>query len=360
MHFSRAVIAALLSICAFAQRVERDHDEDTTFSEGETTYHIITVGKYDHEFYPAITTANVHDVVMFRFYPDNHSVIESLYRWPCVYRDAVDGQGGFHTEGFPLHDFKDEDHLPTWNFTVEHLDPIFFYCGAPSSCVSKGMVGAINPSSDQNITAQKKLAIDAGIVNMPDETLTPNAAASVSAAAESDIPVEQDDETKRMPSPGAVAGIVIGGIVALAIIILSIFYPRRRRQKKALQTGPSESATQAHTTAAHAPEMQIDGITYVPATDPRAFYNPQPPSYYHLSAEMRPKSPGESTFSGPHGAPTTLYSPSIGSIRNRYSDIGPDTMMQPQPQPVTQLPLLQELDAQPQKDGSRMERKYLS
>lgn len=238
------------------------------------------------------------------------------------------------------------------------------------------MLGAINPTEEQSVTAQQELATKARIIVLPDETLTPNTVASMSAVAESVIPTKQNDETKHKPSAGAVAGIVIGGIVALAIIVLSIFYPRRRRQKKALHTSPSEPATQPQTTAAPAPEMQIDGITYVPATDPRTFHNPQPPSYYHLSAEMRPKSPGESTFSAPHGAPTTLYSPSIGSIRNRYvelqpdlmfktsftdrlrySDIGPDTMIQPQPQPVMQLPLLQELDAQPQKDSSHMERK---
>lgn len=33
--------------------------------------------------------------IMFKFYRDNHSVIESLYRWPCVPKEAINGEPGF-------------------------------------------------------------------------------------------------------------------------------------------------------------------------------------------------------------------------------------------------------------------------
>ncbi|KAK4506100.1 hypothetical protein PRZ48_004065 [Zasmidium cellare] len=249
---------------------------------------------------------------MFKFWPGNHSVIESLYRWPCIPRFAVDGKPGY---------------VSILNYTVLNLDPFFYHCGAPGSCVSQGMLGAINPREDQNVTAQKELATKAGIVLTTSETLSPDKASSMSAVAATVMPEEHEvehddgheDEHKRKLSAGAIAGIVIGGVIGLALMGVSIFaLGRQRAQKKTPKNNPNEPARQAHTTVAPAPEMQIDGITYVPATDHKAMYGPQPPpSYHHLSPDVRPNSP-ESTFSSPHGAPTTLYSPSIGSIRNRY------------------------------------------
>lgn len=38
---------------------------------------------------------------MFQFFPGNHSVIESLYGWPCVPKSAVDGEPMFFSQFFP-------------------------------------------------------------------------------------------------------------------------------------------------------------------------------------------------------------------------------------------------------------------
>ena len=108
-----------------------------TSIEGEITIHTINVGS--DAFYPNSIVANPADKVMFIFHDGNHSVIQSLYGWPCQPQAAVTGQEGFHSGFFPITD--PDAAPPTWNLTVtNNTDPIFFYCGAPGSCYGKGML----------------------------------------------------------------------------------------------------------------------------------------------------------------------------------------------------------------------------
>lgn len=183
------------------------------------------------------------------------------------------------------------------------------------------MLGAINPSEDQNVTAQMELAKAAGVVVWPNQTLTPDAAASISLAAETIIPEEDqsDDEDDNGPalSPGAIAGIAIGGVAGLALIGFLIFYlGRKRGQVKALQAAQNQNQPPRSSAPPAPPEMHVDGITYVPASDPRAMHNSLPPSYHGFSPDLRSKSP-ETTVSGPPGQPMSMYSPSMASMQNR-------------------------------------------
>lgn len=60
----------------------------TTTSSSSTgiSTHTIQVGPKSnpHQFVPANITANVGDVVVFEFYPTNHSVVKADYLAPCV------------------------------------------------------------------------------------------------------------------------------------------------------------------------------------------------------------------------------------------------------------------------------------
>lgn len=110
---------------------------DRIFMEDEITVHLVTVGKVSHEFVPNLVVASPGDKIMFEFSSGNHSVIQSLYEWPCVASGAVDGRTGFASP--PQAEATDE--LPTyWNLTINNTDPVFYYCGAPGSCVTWGMV----------------------------------------------------------------------------------------------------------------------------------------------------------------------------------------------------------------------------
>ena len=63
--------------------------------EGETVNHIINVGS--DVFFPDSIVANPEDTVTFVFHSGNHSVIQSLYGWPCIPQAAVTGQEGFNS-----------------------------------------------------------------------------------------------------------------------------------------------------------------------------------------------------------------------------------------------------------------------
>jgi plastocyanin len=74
--------------------------------------HTIRVGfAGSHVFDPATTTADVGDVVIFEFFPTNHSVVRGEYTEseacgsspcnPCVPYELIHpGQAGFHSDNF--------------------------------------------------------------------------------------------------------------------------------------------------------------------------------------------------------------------------------------------------------------------
>lgn len=128
-----ALASWLAAQVTWAQVGETGPNNDTestqTLIEDEITIHRVTVGLLEHEFHPnsiianpgmysktwatinahgdRTTTASVTprdlqrrllililwpgDKVVFEFYPGNHSVIESLYKWPCIPKGAYTG-----------------------------------------------------------------------------------------------------------------------------------------------------------------------------------------------------------------------------------------------------------------------------
>jgi plastocyanin len=73
----------------------------TTFSveEGEITVHTIEVSNETHYFTPNSINALPGDIVTFKFWPGNHSVIRAEYAYPCIPYEDVDenGEGGFYS-----------------------------------------------------------------------------------------------------------------------------------------------------------------------------------------------------------------------------------------------------------------------
>ncbi|PIA92676.1 hypothetical protein CB0940_04910 [Cercospora beticola] len=284
---------------------------DRIFMEDEIGVHLVTVGKVSHEFVPNLVVASPGDKIMFQFSSGNHSVIQSLYEWPCVASGAVDGRTVFASP--PQAEATDE--IPTyWNLTIKNTDPVFYYCGAPGSCVTWGMLGVINPTRATNLTAQIEMAKEAQYVLYPDATLPASASASLSAVAAS-IPAESNpeptatssasptattsaaaspDDSRPALSTGAIVGIAIASVAIVAIIGALIFYfGRNRGQMKALRE--SMHRTQGDNAAhrqSHAPhEMTVDGVTYVPAHESRVMSMKPGGFLPPYGAESRSKSP---------------------------------------------------------------------
>ena len=99
---------------------------------------------------PNSVVAKVGDIVSFEFYPLNHSVIGSAYGYPCIpIEDTGSGGKPFFSGFFPTATVDDPVSIrianvhgtrltsvqrPTWNLTVNHTQPTFYYCGAEGSC----------------------------------------------------------------------------------------------------------------------------------------------------------------------------------------------------------------------------------
>jgi plastocyanin len=137
--------------------------------------HQVTVGQNGNKFDPSITFAHPGDIVVFTFFPSNHSVIRTDYTEaksnseysgnPCVPIEVLQpGTEGFFSGNKVVELIPSPGNVSagtvrrrasltvleqavTWNLTIVDRNPIWFYCDAPGSCHPNGMVGAINPVS---------------------------------------------------------------------------------------------------------------------------------------------------------------------------------------------------------------------
>ncbi|KAH9992965.1 hypothetical protein BJV74DRAFT_950882 [Russula compacta] len=130
---SRLSIALLSSALVAAQ------------SFGTVQVHQVIVGNdtggtiYD----PTSISAAIGDIVLFTFYPKNHTVTQSSFAEPCTPLP-----GGFDS-GFQPVAIGTNESFPTWSIAVNDTNPIWIHCQqdantAASHC-GQGMVFAINP-----------------------------------------------------------------------------------------------------------------------------------------------------------------------------------------------------------------------
>ncbi|KAF6763860.1 hypothetical protein DFP72DRAFT_840947 [Ephemerocybe angulata] len=112
----------------------------------------VSVGKSGLTFDPTSVKAAEGDVVVFSFYPKNHTVTQSSFDKPCeALSDTADAEAV--DSGFIAVESAD---TPTvWNWTVTSTDPAWFFCAqtAPANHCMGGMVFAVNPPADKTIAA---------------------------------------------------------------------------------------------------------------------------------------------------------------------------------------------------------------
>lgn len=136
-----------------------------TSSAGPAT-HTVQVGLLDHKMRPGTTEAAVGDIVEFDFYPLNHSIVRAEYGFPCIpYEMTGFGKTGFFSGFHPVD--KVLDIPPKYSIRINDTEPIFFYCSAPGSCITYGMVGGINLNSSMSIDKQRTLAMDSTYMLQP-------------------------------------------------------------------------------------------------------------------------------------------------------------------------------------------------
>ncbi|OJD33730.1 extracellular serine-rich protein [Diplodia corticola] len=194
--------------------------------------HTVSVGANGHNFTPNTTYADPGDIVVFDFYPTNHSVIRGEYSNntslcgpagcnPCVpwelYHADEDYQGFF--SGNKLID--NFTNRKTWNLTVNNTEPIWFYCDALDSCSPNGMVGVINPQNGSSFAHQHTEAMDSVYQLAPGQTWPAEGGGSSSSSSSS--------HHSSSLSGGAIAGIVVGAVAFVVMAAALFFFVGRSR-----------------------------------------------------------------------------------------------------------------------------------
>ncbi|KAK5122742.1 hypothetical protein LTR85_003657 [Meristemomyces frigidus] len=257
------VAAAVVADVVQGQERTYNSSMPSTAAEGEIAMHIVDVGKRDNQFEPNSISAYPGDVVSFRFHSGNHSVIQSVYGFACIPSEDITGHPGFYSGFMPA--TTNSSSPPTWNLTINDTSPVFYYCGAPGSCIDYGMVGVINPDSKSPLTTQIELAMQADYILEPGEPLpgamtstmsamaatattatltltattswTAGSSASTTANAGtlSSSELHRDNASSHL-SDRVIAGTAVGAAaVGLAAAVLFFLFGRNRRLKRELE-----------------------------------------------------------------------------------------------------------------------------
>ncbi|KAJ6179777.1 hypothetical protein N7519_010238 [Penicillium mononematosum] len=200
----------------------------TTSSSTGISTHTIQVGPKSnpHQFVPTDVTAKVGDIVVFEFYPTNHSVVKADYLAPCVpASEDVYYSGAFET--FNEHNGQLVGPPPTWTLRVNDTNPSFFYCTAIDSCIKNGMVGVINPNKTQTWETQYARALKYPYMLLPGQPMPAEGGGSGSGGDQSG----DDDSSggKHGLSTGAIAGIAVAAVVFVALLVALFFVLGRNR-----------------------------------------------------------------------------------------------------------------------------------
>ncbi|KIX97232.1 uncharacterized protein Z520_07347 [Fonsecaea multimorphosa CBS 102226] len=219
----------------------------TSTTQGPIT-HTVAVALGGFTFVPDVTLAETGDTILFQFYPTNHSVIRAEYGYPCIpYEDTGVDKVGFFSGFYPVDAILPDP--PQWSIVINDTNPIFYYCGAPGSCINHQMVGVINPNATTSLQHQKDLASESQFMLLPGQpwpdesedpfSATSSAAPSTSPTASSagSAPASatsgsSDKSSSSGLSSGAIAGIAIGGAaVALAAAVALYLCGRQSRAR---------------------------------------------------------------------------------------------------------------------------------
>ncbi|KAE8154700.1 hypothetical protein BDV25DRAFT_135620 [Aspergillus avenaceus] len=263
-----------------------------------TTTHTISVGhKSDpHQYVPNSVNASVGDTVLFEFYPTNHSVVKADYDAPCVPADK-----GLFNSGHKLADGQLTGDPPTWSLVVNDTQPVFFYCTAIDSCNVNGMVGVINPNATMTWKHQNEKAKKQPYQLEPGQAVPPEGGGGTSTTTATSSPGGSSGGGGHHLSAGAIAGIVIGSVAFVAVLLALFFVLGRNQVYKKWWMSSTDGRTER---TAHWALFSNHG-------ERKSEYgSPQPPG--DQATYLSSPDPTQNTFSSPqsqYGWDATVYQP---------------------------------------------------
>ncbi|KAK0643804.1 hypothetical protein B0T16DRAFT_416646 [Cercophora newfieldiana] len=108
----------------------------------------ISVGRFNLTFTPNTINVTQGDIIEFRFWARNHSVVQGTWDEACKPINT----GGFFSGFVPQSDTTKPNNN-TFRVTVNNTDPIIVYCSQNANTHCKnGMVAVINPRGANNFT----------------------------------------------------------------------------------------------------------------------------------------------------------------------------------------------------------------
>lgn len=189
--------------------------------------------------------------IEYQFYPTNHSVVRSEYGYPCIpYEDTGVDRIGFFSGFMPVDTIISNP--PSYTIRVNDTAPIFYYCSAPGSCITYGMVGVINPNGTESVAVQTQLAKNSTFMLQPGEawpseetnpfsstsssaapsaTPPPTSTSTVPAASATTSAAVSPSSSSSGLSGGGIAGVVIGA-AAVALLAAALLFMCGRHSRK--------------------------------------------------------------------------------------------------------------------------------
>lgn len=133
---------------------------------------------------------------------------------------------------------------------VNNTSPVFFYCSAPGSCITYGMVGAINPNASMSISYQQDRAKRSAYMLNPGEPFPPESPLSSTTPSATSTPMDSAGFKKHGLPAGTIAGIAVATVAVVVIIVLIILLCRRRL-RKSIEQGPNAYPIYPHSMTTH-------------------------------------------------------------------------------------------------------------
>jgi hypothetical protein len=134
----------------------------------------------------------------------------------------------------------------TWNLTINDTQPIFFYCNALDSCHPNGMVGVINPNSSVSLENQHQAAIAAPYQLAPGQPFPAEGSGTPTAEPSPSAGSSNRGSNGSHLSSGAIAGIVIGGVVVLLLAAALFYFVGRSKTYRDILGGKGSTVPGGH------------------------------------------------------------------------------------------------------------------
>jgi hypothetical protein len=207
--------------------------------------------------------------------------------------------------------------------TINSTEPIFYYCGAPNSCIQEQMVGVINPNSTQTLAKFKQAAGDAPFMVLPGEPIPAEGSSSLSATS-STAPTSSPTSS---PAPshgvhiggGAIAGIVVGAVAFLILAAALFFFIGRTKSLKEMMHRKDATVSRPMSETTHWNGSQHPGS---PGFPPSPFSPAHSQMGFDQGGQLPPYGQHNATDAHPSGwlSPTGQQQP---MAETKYSDNPP-------------------------------------